>query len=176
MEELKFPVGRFQMPAVQSEAQIKAGIEEAEQLAEKVNALVAGLTAAEYEWPYRPGGWNIRQVIHHLSDSHMNAFIRFKLALTEQNPTIKPYDEDAFVRLEDNSYEMIPSALAILSGIHQKWVTLMKSMTAEDFEKTYYHPESAKVWKLSNVLALYVWHGKHHLAHIEQALKFKGSF
>lgn len=176
MEELRFPVGKFKFPTEYSEATISNDIHFINEVPAKLKQIISGLTASDFELPYRPDGWNVRQVIHHLSDSHMNAFIRFKLALTEENPAIKPYDEDAFVKLADSDFAHIPAALEILTGVHQKWSVLLRGMKISDFEKTYFHPESKREWKLKDVLALYVWHSKHHMAHIEQALRYKGNF
>lgn len=122
---------------------------------------------------YRPEGWTIRQVVHHCADSHSNAFTRFKLALTEENPSIKPYKENLWAELPDVTTAPVDWSLKIIANIHKRWVVLLKSMSIADFERTYFHPESNRVWKLFEVLALYAWHCNHHLAHVKQAKKMK---
>ncbi|MEO8794912.1 MAG: YfiT family bacillithiol transferase, partial [Daejeonella sp.] len=116
--------------------------------------------------PYRPEGWTVRQVIHHLADSHMNAFIRFKLALTESNPTITPFDESLWADLPDGKKSPIDSSLKIIEGLHFRWTALLNSLSEDQFQRTYFHPDHGKKWTLENVLALYSWHSSHHLAHI----------
>ncbi len=176
MENLKYPVGKYQRPTEFTKDIKKELIAKIEQLPELLIDLIGNLTKEEYEFVYRPDGWNIRQVVHHIADSHMNAFVRLKLSLTEENPTIKPYDENAFVQLDDCTYELVDASIAIIKGLHSKWTALFRSMSDEDFEKTYFHPESKKEWMMKDVLALYAWHGEHHLAHIKNALLFRGEF
>jgi hypothetical protein len=125
---------------------------------------VAGLTREQIDTPYRPGGWTARQVAHHVPDSHMNAFIRFKLALTEDQPTIKPYDEARWAKLPDAALPIEPS-LDLLEALHLRWVGLLEAMTEREFHRTFAHPESG-VWRLDQYLAQYAWHGRHHVAHI----------
>ena len=115
--------------------------------------------------PYRDGGWTIAQVVHHLADSHLNSYIRFKLALTEDNPTIKPYDEAAWAMLADSRMP-IDSSLQLLESVHARWVTLLRSMKEADFARTYVHPEHGKTFTLWGVLGMYAWHGRHHTAHV----------
>jgi uncharacterized damage-inducible protein DinB len=176
LEKLKYPVGKFQKQEAYTLENSLKFIEIIEQLPNKLNTVLKDLSEDEYELPYRPDGWNIRQVIHHLADSHMNAFVRFKLALSEENPTIKPYDENAFVQFSDCGTEYIPSALSILEGLHKKWAAILNNINQSDYDKTYFHPESGRVWALKDVLALYAWHCDHHLAHIYQALQYRGTF
>ncbi|HMP31067.1 MAG TPA: putative metal-dependent hydrolase [Saprospiraceae bacterium] len=176
MNQFKYPIGKFELPSTFTNEQKQYYIDQINLLPENIKEIIKALNESDYEYPYRPDGWNIRQVIHHLCDSHINAYIRFKLALTEDNPTIKPYEEDAFVRLSDSSYELIYSAISILEGIHKKWVVLLQNMEEADFDKSYYHPESGRTWLLKDVLALYAWHSLHHLAHIRQAIMLKGAF
>ena len=125
---------------------------------------VRGLSAAQLDTPYRPGGWTIRQVVHHLGESHMNAFIRFKLALTEDNPTIKPYDEDAWAKLKDAQSPIEPS-VTLLDALHQRWVVLLEGLEPADFARPLQHPERGPM-TLDSMLQLYSWHGPHHVAHI----------
>jgi len=130
-------------------------------LADSVNLM----SESQLDTPYRPGGWTIKQVIHHIADSHMNAYSRFKMALTEDNPTIKPYDESAWAKLADASLA-IDSSMAIIKAVHFKWAVILESMTDEDFQKTYFHPEKKRSQTLAEVTLMYTWHSKHHLAHV----------
>ena len=125
-----------------------------------------GLTEAQFDTPYREGGWTIRQVVHHLPDSHLNAYLRFKLALTEDNPTIKPYDGARWAELPDTAGTAVGVSLVLLESLHRRWVVLLKAMTEPDWSRTYFHPDQNKSLALGNVLAMYAWHGKHHLAHV----------
>jgi uncharacterized damage-inducible protein DinB len=129
-----------------------------------MRAAVAGLTEQQLDTPYRAGGWTVRQVVHHVPESHMNSYVRFKLALTEDDPVIKPYDEVLWAKLAD-AYAPIEGSLALLDALHQRWVPLLESMKDGDFERTFRHPELGPV-RLDQNLALYAWHGKHHVAHI----------
>ncbi len=131
-----------------------------------MRAALHGLTDAQLNTPYRPGGWTARQVAHHVPESHMNAYIRFKLALTEQNPTIKPYDEDAWSKLADVSREPVETSIVLLEALHKRWVTLLETMKPEDFARTVVHPEYGKQMSLDELLQMYAWHGKHHAAHV----------
>lgn len=176
LEALRFPVGKFSYPSQYNEADKQRFMETLEQLPSKLKGLCHNLSAEALSYIYRPDGWNIAQVVHHISDSHMNAFCRFKLALTEDNPTIKPYHEDRWVNLADTGMDNVADALGIITHVHAKLVRLCKGMSASDFDRTYFHPESQKTQSLYGVLALYDWHSRHHLAHIEQALQHKGSF
>ncbi|SEN39836.1 DinB superfamily protein [Terribacillus saccharophilus] len=165
----KYPIGQFQQVGPIVEEQIKQWIEEINQLPEQMTSLVNGLSEAELLHTYREGSWNIKQLVHHVADSHLNSFIRFKLALTEENPIIKPYEEAEWAKLPD--YAMPPqSALDLLASIHRKWVVLLRSLTAEQLERTFQHPESGEV-SLKENIGIYAWHGKHHLAHIRLALE-----
>lgn len=137
----------------------------------KLRAAVQGLTPQQLDTPYREGGWTIRQVVHHLPDSHMNAFIRTKLALTESNPTIKPYDEDAWSKLGDVPETPVEVSLQLLDNLHKRWDILLRSIPAADFSRTFLHPERGAL-TLDQNLCIYAWHGQHHVAHIT-ALKEK---
>lgn len=176
LENLKFPIGQFEMPKEISAPQLKNWIVEIEQLPEKIQTITEDLSVKELNYVYRPDGWNIKQVIHHLTDSHINSFIRFKLALTEETPTIKPYQEHLWAELIDGKSNEIKSSLLILKGIHNKWTLLLNSLTSEQLLRKYYHPENKKEHTLIEAIALYAWHGNHHLAHIKQALEYKGNF
>jgi uncharacterized damage-inducible protein DinB len=130
-----------------------------------MRAALSGLSAQQLDTPYREGGWTLRQLAHHVPDSHLNAYIRFKLALTENIPTIKPYEQGAWARLKDTEQTPVEVSLTLLDALHQRWVVLLNSMRPEDFRRKLNHPESG-VQDLDRVLALYSWHGNHHLAHI----------
>jgi hypothetical protein len=134
---------------------------------------VAGLTREQLETPYRPGGWTVSQVVHHVPESHMNAYIRFKLALTEDNPVIKPYMEDRWAELEDNRTTPIEVSLTLLEKLHQRWVNLLHSITNDQWSRTFQHPELGTM-TLETTLAMYAWHSRHHVAHITSLRQRKG--
>jgi hypothetical protein len=172
MEEqnLSYPIGKYNPPITFDESQIKEWIEDVATLPIKLRQTVNNLTPPQLETPYRPGGWTVRQLVHHVADSHMNAYIRFKLALTEDNPTIKPYDQDAWSQLPDSIMD-IEISLKILENIHARWVAILRWMKPQDFEKTYFHPEQGVKMPLYHVLGLYSWHSRHHTAHIEKLIE-----
>jgi hypothetical protein len=164
LEDLRFPIGRFSLPA-SSDASVRAAqIETLRMLPERLREAVSGLSDSQLDTPYRGGGWTVRQVVHHLPDSHANCYVRFKLALTEDWPTIKPYDEAAWAKLADSSLP-VDVSLSFLAALHGRWVALLESMSEEDFQKGYNHPEQGRV-TLAWVLAIYDWHSRHHTAHI----------
>jgi hypothetical protein len=164
LDELRYPVGKFSPPATSTPELRAANIETLRQLPERLRAAVDGLNDAQLDTPYRDGGWTVRQVVHHFADSHANSYVRFKLALTEDWPTIKPYDEGAWARLPDSRMPIEPS-LEFVSGVHARLVGLLESMTDVDFAKGFNHPERGRM-TLANNLGLYDWHSRHHLAHI----------
>jgi len=134
---------------------------------------VAGLDAQQLNTPYRDGGWTVRQVVHHVPESHMHAYIRFKLALTEDNPVIKPYDEAAWAKLPDVAHTPIETSLTMLDALHERWARMLRAMDEADWKRTFRHPELGPV-KLEGNLALYAWHGKHHTAHITKLRERNG--
>jgi len=162
--DLRFPIGKFQRADNLTGEQRREFIDAIARAPVRMNAAVAGLKPAQLDTPYRPGGWTVRQVVHHLPDSHMNAYIRFKLALTESEPTIKPYDEKRWAELADSKAPIEPS-LALLENLHARWVPLLRSLTLADWAKKFRHPERGTM-SLDETLALYAWHGRHHVAHI----------
>lgn len=176
LETLKFPIGHFAKPDLITENDIENWIETIEIFPSKLKNTVSNLSAEELNWKYRPEGWKIKQVVHHCADSHMNSLIRFKLALTEDNPIIKPYEEGKWAELIDGNCDDISASLLILEGIHARWTMLLKSFKASDLAKTFVHPESKKTYELKEIIGLYAWHCNHHFAHIEQALMYKGKF
>jgi uncharacterized damage-inducible protein DinB len=164
-DALKYPIGKFSFPGPASPEQRTKWIAEIAETPGKLRAAVAGLNVEQLDTPYRPGGWTVRQVVHHVPESHMNAYIRFKLALTENEPTIKPYDEDAWSKLPDVAPTPIETSLALLDSLHVRFVTLLGLMSDADFARQFRHPEIGVI-RLDRNLALYAWHGKHHTAHI----------
>ncbi|MBE1446913.1 YfiT family bacillithiol transferase [Paenibacillus sp. OAS669] len=172
MEALRFPVGRFEWNGEITPEQRQLWIEEIEQLPRKLRDAVDGLTEEQLNEPYRPGGWTVRQVVHHLADSHMNSLTRFKLALTEEQPTIKPYDEAAWAELADSREAPLELSLALLDQLHARWGRLLRSLSPEQWERTFIHPDSGVV-RLDVNLGTYAWHGRHHTAHIAQLRKRK---
>jgi len=165
MADLQYPIGRFSFPDSSTAEQRQTWIQEISRAPRELRAAVGSLPPQQLDTPYRPGGWTARQVVHHVPDSHMNAFIRFKLALTEDQPTIKPYDEARWALLPDARLPIEPS-LDLLEALHARWVGLLNSMSERDFQRTFVHPESGP-WRLDQYLAQYAWHGRHHVAHIQ---------
>jgi uncharacterized damage-inducible protein DinB len=165
MSDPRYPVGTYAPDANPTPESRAKHIDQIAGLPPKMRQALAGLTKEQLNTPYRDGGWTVKQLAHHVPDSHMNAYIRFKLALTENAPTIKPYDEAAWAKLKDSELTPIEVSLTLLESLHARWVTLLKSMQQDDFLRKYNHPEMG-VQSLDNVLALYSWHSRHHLAHI----------
>jgi len=165
MGDLRFPIGEFEFPeavTVEERGRLIASIGE---LPEALRGAIAGLADDKYGAAYRPGGWNVRQVIHHLADSHMNCFIRFKLALTEESPRIKAYEEAAWAALPDGDVAPVGLSLSIVEAVHGRWVFLLERMSEADWDRVFVHPVYGEV-KLFRALAMYAWHGAHHVAHI----------
>jgi len=163
----RYPIGRFDFASTATSAGRRAAIDAIAAAPAGLRAAVAGLTPEQLDTPYRDGGWTVRQVLHHVPDSHMNGYVRFKLALTEEQPTIKPYQEAAWAELSDVRDVPVETSLALLDALHHTWVGLMRGIPDADFERLgYVHPEQGKVITLANALAIYSWHGKHHAAHI----------
>ena len=171
MENLKYPIGKYTYPQTYTEAQLRQWINEISQAPESYRKLVNRMSVDDLATPYRPGGWTGRQVIHHVSDSHLQAYARFKLVLTEDSPTIKPYHEDRWATLADTRETPVSISVDLLEALHHRWVKLLRSMTAKDFDKYYIHPEYGKQYALGAVCKLYAWHGKHHLAHLDIIVK-----
>ena len=165
MTDLRYPIGKFTFDGSSSEADRQKFIDDIEQTPAKLGAAVQGLSQEKLNTPYRPGGWTVRQVVHHLPDSHLNSYVRFKLALTEDEPTIKPYYEDRWAELQEAKTAPIELSLALLDSLHKRWVLMLRSMKSEDWKRTFRHPDLGVVSLEKNV-ALYSWHGRHHVAHI----------
>jgi len=162
--DLRFPVGKFQRLDNITDAQRRGFIDAIAETPARLKAAVAGLNDQQLDTPYRPGGWTVRQVVHHLPDSHLNSIVRFKLALTENEPTIKPYDEARWAELAD-AKAPIDVSIQLLEALHGRWVLLLNSLTPEDWQRTFRHPERGTM-TLNDTLQLYAWHGRHHVAHI----------
>lgn len=174
LERLKYPIGKATIPTLINENQLLDWIAILEAFPERLHDLVQGLSTEQLETPYREEGWTIRQVVHHVADSHHNSYIRFKWALTEESPLIKAYDEALWAELHDSKEAPISLSLQALATTHAKLVYLLKGMKPADFERSFIHPESNKEVKLSENLGIYAWHSRHHYAHIEQLLIRKG--
>jgi hypothetical protein len=170
-EHLQYPIGQFSMPESITKEIISHWIDDIASFPERLRIAVSELSDEQLEHTYRPGGWTIRQVIHHCADSHMNSFIRFKLALTEDQPTIKPYYEDRWAELQDTKNMTVQSSLKILEGLHLRWTHLLRALTQTDYARTFYHPENKKTIRLDENIGIYAWHCNHHLAHIRHAIK-----
>lgn len=169
-----YPVGKFQWSGGEATPRERAErIAEIERCPAGMRAAVRGLDDAQLDTPYRDGGWTVRQVIHHVPDSHMNSYIRFKLGLTEDRPTIKPYEENSWAQLPDSRSAPIDVSLAILESLHARWVIVLRAMRDADFARQINHPESG-VQTLDRVLALYAWHSRHHIAHVTSLREKRG--
>lgn len=173
--DLRYPIGHPTLPTGPLEAGARtAHIGHISLLPDQVRAALAGLTPAQLDTPYRPGGWTVRQLIHHLPDSHLNAYTRFRLALTEENPVIKPYDEAAWAELPDVAATPPAVSLALLEALHIRWVRLLRHLTDAQWQRTFQHPASQRTFTLDQALTLYAWHGRHHLAHITELRRREG--
>lgn len=173
MIDLRYPIGRFTYDGAWSEELKMAFLDDVAQTPAKLRAAVQGLSETQLDTPYRPGGWTVRQVVHHLPDSHLNSYVRFKLALTEDEPTIKTYAEDRWAALADSKVTPIEVSLALLDSLHDRWVRLLRSLAPEDWKRTFRHPELGAM-TLEKALALYAWHGRHHVSHITGLRKREG--
>ena len=164
MTDLRFPIGKFHPPAAYTPELRNQHIQEISQTPHLLRQAVSGLTDLQLDTPYRDGGWTVRQVVHHVPDSHMNSYIRFKLALTEDNPVIKPYAEDLWAELADSKLP-VEGSLRTLELLHERWVALLQSMDEAAWKRTFKHPAMGDV-ALPMAVALYAWHGSHHVAHV----------
>ncbi|MCC7233053.1 MAG: bacillithiol transferase BstA [Bacteroidia bacterium] len=166
IESRRFPIGKFSAPSSYSTEDIKKWIHSIDHLPGALRNTISGLNDNQLDTPYREGGWTIRQVVHHLVDSHINSYCRFKLAMTEETPVIKPYYEDRWAELKDSRNAPVELSLSLLEALHSRWIYFLRTFTDDDWKRDFYHPESQKKQELYKVLALYAWHGNHHLAHI----------
>jgi hypothetical protein len=173
--DLRFPVGKFQRPtAPLTDGQRHEFIEAIAATPARLNEAVKGLKPEQLDTRYRPEGWTVRQVVHHVPDSHMNAYIRFKLALTEELPLIKPYNEAKCAELGDVQGAPIEPSLALLENLHKRWVLLLSTLGPAEWSRKFRHPEHDKPLSLDDTLALYAWHGRHHVAHITSLREREG--
>jgi len=163
--DLRYPIGRFKIEGIPTEAEIRNAISAIAEAPLRMRAAVAGLSDEQLNTPYRPGGWSVRQVVHHVPDSHLNSYCRLKLALTEDEPTIKAYHEDRWAELADSEITPIEVSLNLLQSLHARWVTLLESLSPNDFQRTFRHPEIGLIGLGQNT-CLYAWHGRHHVAQI----------
>ena len=171
LEQLQYPIGTFNPPTVLTKDLLNQWIAEISSFPERLSNEVKTLTDEQLDTAYRPDGWTIRQVVHHCADSHMNSLTRFKLALTEDQPTIKPYYEEQWAELVDSKSMAIAPSLKMLDGIHERWVVLLKNLTDEQYARIFIHPEHGKAFRVDETIGIYAWHCKHHLAHITEAKK-----
>ncbi len=170
MNDARFPVGKFQYDGPPTEEQKKKFLDEIALTPVNLRSAVKGLSEQQLDTPYRPGGWTVRQVVHHVPDSHLNSYVRFKLALTEDEPTIKTYEEARWAELPDTKSTPIEVSLTLLDSLHDRWMRLLRSLSQEQWKKTFRHPDLGPM-TLEKALALYAWHGRHHVAHITELRK-----
>jgi hypothetical protein len=171
IDTLRYPVGIFEFGKNYTWEETQEHIKKLEEFPARLKKSVTAMTDEQLDTPYRHLGWTVRQVIHHLADSHMNAYIRFRLALTESNPTIKPYNEKAWADLPDVKSLPPSVSITLLTGLHQRWAAMLRNMKEADFQRTFFHPEHQQSFTLTEILAMYVWHGDHHYEHINLVKK-----
>jgi uncharacterized damage-inducible protein DinB len=163
--DLRYPIGQFEYQGTLSNELCQALIDQIAAAPERMRTAVQGLSDEQLNTPYRPEGWTVRQVVHHVPESHLNSYIRFKLAITEDEPTIKPYFEDRWAKLDDANTAPVELSLNLLDALHERWVWFLRSLKEGDFQRTFRHPEMGTV-SLDKNIALYAWHGRHHVAHV----------
>jgi len=173
IEQLKYPIGRFTAPEVTTNEQIREWIDELADFPQVFRKSVTQLNDEQLDTPYRPGGWTLRQVVHHVPDSHMNAYIRCKLAVTEMEPEIRPYHEELWAETSEARFGPVGMSLDLLESLHGRWAAFLRTLTPEQFQRTFYHPANQKLYRLDEVLALYIWHGNHHLGHLTQTIRLQ---
>ncbi len=174
LEQLQYPIGKFTKPDVITPNTLNSFISTIASFPARLNIEVQHLSDEQLDTEYRPNGWTIRQVVHHCADSHMNSLTRLKLALTEENPTIKPYFEACWAELIDSKTHRIEPSLKMLEGIHERWVAILQTFTEKEWKRTFIHPQSGRQFQLDENTALYAWHCNHHLAHITTLKMIKG--
>lgn len=170
MQDLRYPIGQYKAPEPIATSDIKQWIEAIKQLPALLKTVVGPLNDTQLNTPYRPDGWTVRQLVHHIADSHINAYIRFKLALTEDQPTIKPYDQDAWAQMIDSETVEVDISLQLIDLLHFRWVRILSALTDKDYAREFIHPELGKI-RLDWNIGLYAWHSRHHLAHITELIK-----
>jgi uncharacterized damage-inducible protein DinB len=164
--DLRYPIGEYSLPSTIRRAELDTWIAELEALPRNLRNAVEDLSEAQLDTRYRPGGWTIRQVVHHIADGHMSSYTRFRLALTEQTPTIKPFEETAWAELPDAKSGPIEPSLALVDGLHRRWVMLLRSLSDDDFKRRYRHPDRSELVQLDQTLGYFAWHSRHHVAQI----------
>jgi len=172
-QEYRYPIGRMKIEGEITPEMIKSFIRDIEAAPDNLRKAIEGLSDEQLNTPYREGGWTIRQVVHHLPDSHLNSYIRFKLALTEDNPIVKPYFESRWAELPDSFNTPVSISVELFANLHARWANLLNSLSPADFKRTFRHPESGQV-NLERTVAIYAWHGKHHIAQITSLKQRKG--
>ena len=173
MDDLRYPVGKFEAPASLTEGDRKALIQQIAETPARLREAVAGLSEGQLETPYRPDGWTVRQVAHHIPDSHMNAYTRFRLALTEDEPTIRPYMEDRWARLPDSRVAPVELSLNLMDALHERFVLVLRNIAPGEWARKFTNPETG-LYTLDKALAMYAWHGRHHVGHITSLRKRMG--
>ncbi len=171
--DLRYPIGRFRRPASLTQEERTAAVAALAEAPARLREAVAGLGEAQLDTPYRPGGWTVRQLVHHVPDSHLNAYVRCKLALTEVEPIIRPYDEDSWAQLPESRSAPIEASLALLDSLHRRWGLVLREMTPADWQRMLVHPESGRQ-SVEQLIALYAWHGRHHVAHVTELRRREG--
>ena len=173
MSDLRYPIGKFAYDGPLTEEAKQKAIDNIAQTPARLRAAVSSLSPQQLDTQYRPEGWTVRQVVHHVPDSHLNAYVRFKLALTEEEPTIKPYFEERWAKLADTKETPVEVSLTLMDSLHDRWVRLLRSLNREDWKRTFRHPELG-LMDLDTTLAMYAWHGRHHTAHVTSLRERKG--
>jgi uncharacterized damage-inducible protein DinB len=171
--DLRYPIGNYEPRASLTRAERENAIAQIAATPKRLRDAVAGLSRQQFDTPYRPGGWTVRQVVHHVPDSHLNSYVRFKLALTENEPTIKPYEEALWAELADSRETPVEVSLALLEALHHRWDVLLRSLRPDDFARRLRHPERGAM-TLDDMVGLYAWHGRHHVAHITSLREREG--
>ena len=174
MEDLRYPIGKFTYSGTLTAADRTVCLARMAAAPAKLRGAVAGLSDSQLDTPYRPEGWTVRQVVHHVPDSHINAYTRFRLALTESVPTIKPYEEARWAELPDARSAPVEISLGLLDALHVRWLLLLRQIKTDDWMRTYSHPEHGRLMTLDEMLAMYAWHGDHHVAHITNLRQRQG--
>lgn len=164
--DLRYPIGQYSPPSTIGRSELDAWIANLDAMPRNLRQAVEGLTDNLLDTAYRPGGWTARQVVHHIADGHMSAYTRFRLALTEETPTVKPFEETAWAELPDARSGPIEPSLAIIDGLHRRWVMLLRSLSDDDFKRTYRHPQRGELVRLEDTLGYFAWHSRHHVAQI----------
>jgi len=173
---LSYPIGKYIPNRSPNPNKLQQWIKDISTFPSEVEKLANGLSAVELNWKYRPKGWSLKQVIHHCADSHINSIMRFKLCLTEDKPSIRPYFEDRWAELADSKDDNVNASIQLLKGLHHRWTLLLESLSKEDLEKEFMHPEHGKTFNIAETIGNYAWHCNHHLMHMKNALASKGRY